>query len=171
MSKGWWTTVAAISLALNTVLVCGLIYLIWAYGSNLEAIQESQNVCLVGRRGFDSIAAAQMIGRLDQVTFVLTMGGLLLALFAFIGFWMIRREVIDQAAAIAADEARAVAQELYAQEDKAREQKDDKPDKLSYMIEGVRSLFRRKPDGKFDPSQVSTAGAQEQLEDSDEKPE
>lgn len=171
MSKGWWSTVAAISLALNTILVFGLVYVAWAYGSNLDAIQQSQNICFVGREGFDSIAAAQMIGRLDHVTFVLTMGGLLLALFAFIGFWMIRREVIDQAAVIAADEARSVAQEYYAREDKVREQKGDKPDKLSYLIDGVRNLFRRKPVGKFDPTEVSTAGAKEQLGDSDDKPE
>lgn len=171
MTKGWWAAFAAASLAINALFVGGFIYLLWAYGRNLEAIDQSQFVCLMGREGFDSIASAEMIGRLDHVTFLLSMGGLLFALFAFMGFWMIRREVLDQAEAVAADEARRVSQELYAKQAVGPEQKDDKPDKLSYIL-GKVWPFKKPPRGRqFDPSKVSTEGAEEQLGDSDEKPE
>jgi hypothetical protein len=171
MKKGWWTALAAGSLAINALFLGGFFYLLWAYGRNLEAIGESQFVCLRGREGFDSIASAEMIGRLDHVTFLLSMGGLLFALFAFMGFWMIRREVLDTAERVASEAAREVAQSYCAKQSPPPEQKGDKPDNLSYIL-GKVWPFRKPPrDRQFDPAGVSTEGAEEQLGDSDEKPE
>ncbi len=83
---------------------------------------------------------------------------------------MIRREALDEAAKVAADEARRVAQEFYAKQTPLAEQNDDKPDKLSYILGNIWP-FRKPPRSRqFDPSSVSTAGAEEQLGDSDEKP-
>ncbi|ROT94774.1 hypothetical protein EB810_06305 [Altererythrobacter sp. FM1] len=169
MTKGWWTAFASVSLAINGLFIGGFVYLLWAYGRNLKAIENSQFMCLADRKGFDSIAAAEMIGRLDQVTFLLSMGGLLFALFAFMGFWMIRREVLDTAERVAGEAAREAAQVYYAKQPQP-EQKDDKQDKLSYIL-GKVWPFNKPPRGRqFDPAQVSTEGAEEQLGDSDEKP-
>lgn len=48
-------------------------------------------------RDYDSIAAAQAIGRLDFVSFLLTTGGALLGVFGLLGFWVIRREAREEA--------------------------------------------------------------------------
>jgi len=171
MSKGWWTAFASVSLGINGLFLGGFIYLLWAYGRNLKAIESSQVMCLAGREDFDSIASAQMIGRLDQVTFLLSMGGLLFALFAFMGFWMIRREVLDTAERVASEAARDVAQSYYAKQAPSTEQKDDKQDKLSYILGRVWPFRKPARDQQFDPSNVSTEGAEEEFGDSDEKPE
>jgi len=81
---------------------------------------------------------------------------------------MIRREVLDQATQVAADEARKVAQTIYA-ENPTLEQKGDKPDILSYTKDKVWPFSKRKRNIQFDASNVSTQGAVEETGDSDEE--
>lgn len=170
MSKGWWQLTAGAMVAVNVGILSALTYFLVAFKSNLDAVAESQYTCLAGRDAFDSIAAAEMVGRLDVASFILTMIGLFLAIFAFVGFWMIRREVVDQAAQIAANEARKVAQTIYANQPPP-EQKGDKPDILSYIKNKFWRFSKPERSVQFDPSSVSTQGAVEETGDSDEKSE
>lgn len=147
-----WKLLAILATSACAALTAAVIWVALAYGSNLREITEGAQVCLVGARSYDSVAAAQMIGRLDLVSFLLTVGGLLLAVFALMGFWMIRREALDEASRVAADEARKVAQKFYSGQNENRTTGRDKPDNSSYSSDGT----------PFPITGVSTAGAVEE---------
>lgn len=162
MSLKSWRFIALIALTVSVTLSVSVIWIALAFGSNLRKISEGASVCLAGQRSYDSIAAAQMIGRLDLVSFLLTVGGLLLAVFAFMGFWMIRREALDEAARVAADEARRIAQNYYAAAPAAKTNGDNfNP---SPHIGGASEA-----QSSFDPSKVSIAGAVEETGATDAK--
>lgn len=76
-----WRTIAILALASSVLLSAVIIYAVLAFKSNLGVILEGAPVCLRNARTFDSIAAAQAIGRLDLVSFLLTTGGVLLGVF------------------------------------------------------------------------------------------
>ena len=75
----------------------------------------------------DAIGVAAQIGRLDIVSIVLGLFGLLLGIAAFVGFWMIRRAAIEAAK----DEARRAINE-----------------KAAEMFDGVKSV---RDAGQADP--------------------
>ena len=149
MSKAWWQLLAGVALAINAALVLVITYFGLAYGSNLRKLESVGDVCFP-KTNFDSIRAAQMIGRLDLITFLLTAGGILFALFAFMGFWMIRREALDKAHEVAAEEARRIAQDIYREEKRTPE--GDKRGTESYIDKTV----------PLDVKDVSTEGAVEE---------
>lgn len=169
MSKTSWQFIAILSISLMVLTICVIVWLGLAFWSNIKAISSSQLVCLAGRSQLDSIAAATMVGRLDVVSFALTMLGVFIAIFAVAGFWMIRRDVLDQVERIAADEARRYVQELYADKDKRDGNKGGKPGVLDYIKGNVERLWRRNEVVKFDPSAVSLEGAVEEKGGSGEK--
>jgi hypothetical protein len=135
MSKGLWKTLALISLTVSTVVALVLIYGFFAFRDNLHAIVSGGPVCWDAKsRAFDSIAAAQMIGRLDLVTMLLTFGAVGLAVFSFIGWWMIRREARDEAREVAAEEVRKVAQHYFEEQDRSKPRGgDEKGGQVSYI--------------------------------------
>lgn len=156
MSREWLKIILIASVAGNLLLGAGVLWVIIAYGSNLDAISSAGAICYPSGKSFDSIAAAQMIGRLDQVSFLMTIGGIFMAFFAFVGFWMIKREAIDEACKVAADAARETAQKYYGIENKNGTNGDDIKDQKPYT-----ASRRRKA---RDPNTVSTAGALEAKE-------
>lgn len=82
-------------------------------------------------KGVVLIAAAQMIGRLDSVSFLLTVGGIFMAIFAIIGWSFVKSEAREIAREVALEEARKIAQNYYAT--KGEERADiDNPSKNSY---------------------------------------
>ena len=162
-----WRLLAIFAVSACLALTGAVTWVGLAFWQNLQHVREAGTVCLHGD-GHDSVQAAMELGRLDFVSFLLTAGGILLGVFALMGFWMIRREALDEAAKVAADEARRVAQEFYAKQTPQPEQKGDKPDKLSYILGKVWPFNKPPRDRQFDPAQVSTEGAEEQLGDSDE---
>lgn len=151
------------------LLICCVVGFALVFWSNLQAIRSTQFVCLAGRSQLDSIAAATMIGRLDVVSFALTMLGIFLAVFAVAGFWMIRRDVLDQVERIAANEARSYVQALYAIPEKMDGNKGGKSGILDYIKESVTQIWPKNRGRKFDPSSVSVAGAFEDKGGSDEE--
>lgn len=150
------------TLTVSITVSASVIWIALAYGSNLRKITEGASVCLAGQRSYDSVAAAQMIGRLDLVSFLLTIGGILLAVFAFMGFWMIRREALDEAARVAADEVRRIAQDYFAATPSAKTSGDNL--QPSRHTEGTPQT-----QSSFDPSKVSIAGAVEETGATDAK--
>lgn len=104
-SKDVWKVVAIIALAAAVIQACVGIYVVLAFKSNIDVISSGTPICLAGMRDYDSIAAAQAIGRLDLVSFLLTTGGVLLGVFSLIGFWIIRREAMEEAREAALSEA------------------------------------------------------------------
>lgn len=161
MEKGGWQLIALISLAINSVVVALLVYWALAFRSNLGELASNEPVCLAGRARFDSIAAAQMIGRLDLVSMLLTLGGMALAIFAFVGFWVIRREVLDQASKVAAEEARTVAERYYSKDIGRNQAAGDKFSIMDYIGNRLRPKGRQEP-ATLDPSAISVAGAIEE---------
>ena len=131
MSKRWWQTLASFALAINAAVLLAILYFGLSYGSNLRKLQNVGDTCFAVLSEYDSIRAAQLIGRLDLVSFLLTAGGILIALFAFMGFWMIRREALDEAANVAANEAQKVAQRYFKKG--APSPEGDKTGEESYM--------------------------------------
>lgn len=159
MTSNVWRLIALLALAACFSLTAAVLWIGLAYGSNLRKIEEGAQVCLAGSRAYDSVAAAQMIGRLDLVSFLLTVGGILLAVFALMGFWMIRREALDEAGRVAREEARIVAQKYASLDENER-------GTYKGNRQGVAAPFDSatvKPEiGQtpiFDPATVSTAGA------------
>lgn len=174
MSLKAWRLLALLALAACVSLTAAVVWVGLAYGSNLRKITEGAQVCLAGSRAYDSVAAAQMIGRLDLVSFLLTIGGLMLAVFALMGFWMIRREALDKAGRVAREEARRVAQQ-YAAADSSL----DENTRRTYIRRAsrasvdeskrasVKSQTRQSP--SFDPASVSLTGAVKERSDDDDE--
>jgi len=103
-----WRIIALWSVGASVVLSAGLVYFFFAFRSNLGVILDGAPLCLAKARSFDSIAAAQAVGRLDLVSFLLTMGGLFIAVFSLFGFWIIRREALEEAREAAIEEVRRI---------------------------------------------------------------
>jgi hypothetical protein len=168
MTMKAWRLLALLALAACFSLTAAVVWVALAYGSNLKKISDGAQICLAGSRAYDSVAAAQMIGRLDLVSFLLTVGGLLLAVFALMGFWMIRREALDEASRVAADEARKVAQIYYGLDQNESGTYVDvnraSAESQNSAISSPRSqtLRRDTQEPNFDPSTVSVAGATEE---------
>lgn len=95
-----------LALASSVIMAAVGIYVVLAFKSNIDVISSGAPICLAGMREYDSIAAAQAIGRLDLVSFLLTTGGILLGIFSLIGFWIIRREAMEEARTAALTETR-----------------------------------------------------------------
>lgn len=163
-----WRLFALLALAACFSLTAAVTWVALAFGSNLRKISEGAQVCLAGARSYDSIAAAQMIGRLDLVSFLLTVGGLLLAVFALMGFWMIRREALDEASRVAAEEAQKVAQIYYGLDRNEYgtyldvKRTGGESAKYANAAKRPRTLARDTQKPTFDPSTVSVAGATEE---------
>lgn len=153
---GFW-----ILLAFNVVFIIGAVLWMLAFNHNLGVVAQGAPICLADYRKYDSIAAAQMIGRLDLVSFLLTGGGLLFAVFALIGFWAVRRDVMDQAATVATQAASDIAQNYYSKENEKRTNGGDKSIDNDYS----------QPKPSVDVASVSTAGAVEVTGAKDDKPE
>lgn len=105
-SRAVWKMIAIVALSAAVLQTIVGIYVVFAFKSNIDVLAESAPVCYAGMADFDSIAAAQAIGRLDLVSFLLTTGGVLLGIFSLIGFWIIRREAMEEARDAAIEEAR-----------------------------------------------------------------
>lgn len=166
MTKLWWQIVAILSVSVSILLSAIVGYGLWAFKGNLAAVAEGQGVCLAGARAYDSIAAAMMVGRLDQISFLLTAGGVLLGVFALIGFWMIRREALDEAARVAADTAREVANQFFDGKNNSGTPGGDKSPPGGHMG-GDPPPNPQKP---LPIGDVSTAGAEEEKGAPDAKP-
>jgi hypothetical protein len=164
MTNNAWKLIAIMAVSACLLLGFAVLWVGWAFGENLEHIRSSPDICLHGHAQ-DSVRAAMEFGRLDFISFLLTAGGLLLGVFALIGFWMIRREALDEAARVAAEEARRVSQEFYAKHESQVETRDDNSGLKAYIKGKVASIFSSDQSKSFDPASVSTAGAEEQLED------
>lgn len=169
MTLKLWRLLALMAIAACAATSAAVVWVALAYGSNLRKIEQGAQVCLSGERPFDSIAAAQMIGRLDLVSFLLTVGGILLAVFALMGFWMIRREALDEAGRVASDEARRILQ-VYSQGLDGNEngthidvqKAGTSPMPSATKRERARRKKRDAQTPSFDPTGVSTAGAEEE---------
>lgn len=107
-SKGVWKFIAISALSVASVQAFAAIYVVLAFKSNISVISENAPMCFGGMADFDSIAAAQAIGRLDLVSFLLTTGGILLGAFSLIGFWVIRREAMEEARDAALEEVKKI---------------------------------------------------------------
>ena len=162
--KDFWRIGFWVLLAFNVVFIAAAVLWVVAFQHNLGVVSDGAPICLTDHRKYDSVAAAQMIGRLDLVTFLLTSGGLLFAVFAFIGFWAVRRDVMDQAATVAAQKAADIAQTYYARENEKRTNGGDNDDGSSY-VQGTPGS-----DGRFPVESVSTAGAVEEKGAKNDKP-
>lgn len=102
------------SLSLLFVTWLTLIWVAYVFGDNLAAIDAAGTVLFSGNSAdFDSIQAAQMMGRLDMVALLLAMLGIIFALAGLFGFWIFRREAIHEARTVAEDVARKTANEFY----------------------------------------------------------
>lgn len=147
-----WRIIAIIALSASTIMGAVIIYSVMAFKSNLNVILKGAPVCLKDAAKFDSIAAAQAIGRLDLVSFLLTTGGMLLGLFSLMGFWIIRREARDEAREIALEELRRIVQ-IYGIE---------KNGSGTHIENPSRGLARENELGDVptDPRNVPTAGAE-----------
>lgn len=147
--------IAILALAAAMVLGAVVVYAVLAFKSNLGAVIEGAPICLKDATTFDSIAAAQAIGRLDLVSFLLTTGGILLGLFSLMGFWIIRREARDEAREAAAEEVRKIAQLYFPDQNGSGTSGGDK---LPREPHNEQAPLAR----SFDPAAVSTAGAVEE---------
>lgn len=155
-----WKTLALMSMSISALMALGVGYAVLAYGSNLRKIAAGAPLCWgPNSREFDGVAAAQMLGRLDLVSFLLTTGAIGLAIFSLMGWWLIRREAKDEAREVAANEARRIAQEYYSGQNKS-ETEHDKTAKESYISDTP----------KFDVKDVSVAGAEEEKETGNDQP-
>lgn len=105
-SRDVWKFIAMAALASSVIMAAVGIYVVLAFKANIDVFSEGAPICLKGMRDYDSIAAAQAIGRLDLVSFLLTTGGVLLGIFSLIGFWIIRREAMEEAREAALSEVR-----------------------------------------------------------------
>lgn len=154
-SKGVWKLIAILALAASSIQAMVGIYVVFAFKSNMDVITASAPICYADMDKFDSIAAAQAIGRLDLVSFLLTTGGILLGAFSLIGFWVIRREAMEEARDAALEEVKRVAQFMGLDENGSG----------TYISGGAKPSKRatRKPRQKgatsTRPSDVPTAGA------------
>jgi hypothetical protein len=158
MTIKFWRLIALLAVSGCFALTAAVVWVALAYGSNLREIKAGAQVCLAGSRSYDSVAAAQMIGRLDLVSFLLTAGGLMLAVFALMGFWMIRREALDEAGRVARDEARKIAQE-YALDENQEGTYLSSRRAGPRMRKPARVKTENRQTPNFDPATVSTAGA------------
>jgi len=159
-----WRALALMSLACSLVVAAGVSYIAFAFKQNLTTIMEGAPVCLGNFRSYDSIAAAQSIGRLDAISFLLTVGGLLMGVFALLGFWIIRREARDEAREAAGEEVRHIAQMYGLEKNGARTHtnfQQNMPNSSPAADSGVPSVTTN-------PSEVSTAGAQREQPGGDE---
>lgn len=168
MTIKFWRLLALLGISSCFALAAAVVWVALAYGSNLHKIEEGAQVCLAGSRAYDSVAAAQMIGRLDLVSFLLTVGGLLLAVFALMGFWMIRREALDEAGRVARDEARKVAQQYALDENERGTYLRMSRGSRAYPTSATVKTENRQTH-IFDPATVSTAGAVKEGPKSDDE--
>jgi len=159
LGKPWsrevWKIIAILALASSVIMAAVGIYVVLAFKANIDVVAHGAPICLAGMRDYDSIAAAQAIGRLDLVSFLLTTGGILLGLFSLIGFWIIRREAMEEARDAALEEVRRVMQMVGLDENGGR----------TYISSGANPAKRarakprkRAPQPKR-PEDISTAGA------------
>lgn len=159
-----WRTIAILALAASMLLCAVIIYAVFAFKSNLGVVLKGAPICLKDAQTFDSIAAAQAIGRLDLVSFLLTTGGIMLGLFSLMGFWIIRREARDEAREAAAEEVRTIAQFYFQKKNGEGTNGGDNPQSDSHIKVAL------SVPASFDPASVSTAGAVEEKGASDGKP-
>lgn len=159
-----WRTIAIIALAASTLLGAVVVYSAFAFKSNLSVILEGAPICLKDAKSFDSIAAAQAIGRLDLVSFLLTTGGIMLGLFSLMGFWIIRREARDEAREAAAEEVRKIAQLYFKNQNGNGTNGGDKPQSVPHNATAPAARTT------FDPANVSIAGAVEETGAKDDRP-
>ena len=151
-----WRLIAIFAVSACLLLATTVTYGLWAYGNNLDAFLDAAPICYADHRKYDSIAAANAIGRLDFISFLLTAGGILFAIFAFVGFWVVRREVVDEASRVASNEARKVAQRYYNNDENRGGTNGGDKSKEGRYKKGSSSTARR------DTSEVPTAGAVEE---------
>ena len=156
-SKDVWKLIAILALAAAIIQACVGVYAVLAFKSNMDIITASAPVCYGSMKNFDSIAAAQAIGRLDLVSFLLTTGGILLGAFSLIGFWVIRREAMEEARDAALEEVKRVLPLMGLDENKNGTYKNDSgvPRPRAKKQLGSKSSAPK----PSDPSRVSTAGA------------
>lgn len=163
MTKGIWKTLALLSLSVSALLSFGVIWALLAFQSNLRAIRSGAPICWDAKsRAFDSIAAAQMIGRLDLVSFILTTGGVGLAIFALLGWFLIRREAREEAREAATEEARKVAQRFYGGTLDNEIQRTYLEQEGGSVVAQGRARERPRRGDALRPDEVSTAGAVEE---------
>lgn len=152
-----WRLIAILALAISTLLGCVIIYVIFAFKSNWDVMVRGAPICLQDSRAYDSIAAAQAIGRLDLVSFLLTTGGVLLGLFSLLGFWIVRREARDEAREAAAEEARRISQLYFGKNENGNKEGD-----IAHQGPHIGIGPNGASPATYDPNAVSTAGAVEE---------
>jgi uncharacterized protein YneF (UPF0154 family) len=96
----------AIVLIFNFITVTPIIYLMIALYDNYRSFGSIYDI--YRKENFDSIAAANAIGRLDIVSMVLAFLGIIVAIVALGGFWLVRREAKEAAAEVAREVAPAI---------------------------------------------------------------
>ncbi|MGE4313961.1 MAG: hypothetical protein AB7E85_06795 [Pseudobdellovibrionaceae bacterium] len=157
MKKDAFRLLAFISIGANVFLGIASFFFIYAYFDNMNSVELSAPFCVGNERDFDSIRAAQMIGRLDIVSLILTTGGIILAISAFFGFWVIRREVIAEAREEAGNAARDIANRYFQEGNGQSLNFGDSDKHKQYNVSGA--TISKKT--SISPSDVSIANAQE----------
>lgn len=110
VSSPGWRYSKAIGVAALVLNLAAINYFAWSYYDNLSAVSRLGRLCpTIGSNDFDSIRAAQAIGRLDVVTLLFGVVAIILAIAALLGFQIFRREALDEARDAAEREARTEA--------------------------------------------------------------
>lgn len=156
-----WRLIAIFSLAASILMSLFIIYFFVAFKLNMSAFSSDVPVCWSGAKLFDGIAAAQAIGRLDFVSFLLAAGGLLFGLFALFGFWTVRYEVIERANDTAAEVAREVANFYYKKDDFQQTGRNGFKTVETAVAE-VTGLSSDTGATNYDPATISVDGATEE---------
>ena len=98
-----WFLIKLFCTGINFLSAAGFIYL-WLTSLQMESsytIYDVKKAILnnmrIGAWSAEVLSTAQQLGRLDYVTFSLTVLGVIIAVSGFIGFWMIREEAIRKA--------------------------------------------------------------------------
>ena len=99
-------------LAVGVLITLGVIYLAYTAGQFSSWIMASDiqtwvQQCVPCKQSGDILSYALQLGRLDFISFGLTVLGILLAVFAFTGLWIIRREALEMAKETAQKEVNA----------------------------------------------------------------
>lgn len=90
-----------IALSLHIVWTVLVIYLLWVRNSTPQLMEVVLSKlfgnCDICEKSGDAIAYANQIGRLDVISLILCLVTVIIAIFAFSGFWMVRSSSRDAA--------------------------------------------------------------------------
>ena len=92
-----WNVLRLCFYAINLLVGCGFLYLL-GVKFQIEYLSDSSNSLFpkICENSYDILQVAQQLGRLDYVSLGLTIVGIVLALFGFTGYWVVRHEVLKE---------------------------------------------------------------------------